>query len=206
MYVGLDNIISEGEFFGSYLYLVHKQKFGLLFGKFSRFNFHKVLPILENLQENSWDKRSRWPEEPVPKMGGVGQALLPVFVPASSCLCGRTWLQQDLHLCSSTTNTSILYQRQNIHQSITGCCHCQSLQQSLTDGPREERLHLLHLQVALAQAMDRSVLAAATVLHVSEETLTQILQINCSSTGVCCCRPMCTIDPRCQLPYESADL
>lgn len=37
--------------FGPYLYLVHKQQFGLLLGKFPTSDFHEVPPTLGNLQE-----------------------------------------------------------------------------------------------------------------------------------------------------------
>lgn len=40
----------------------------------------------------------------------------------------------------------------------------------------------------------------------SEETLTKILKTNSPCTGVCCHRPMYSINPRCQMPCGSTDL
>lgn len=68
--------------------------------------------------------------------------------------------------CTLPPQTNPICIRQKVHWSIK-CCHCQSLQQSLTEELTGEMLHLLHLLVGSVQAMDRSVVAAAGILPVA---------------------------------------
>lgn len=209
-YIGLDNIITEGKSFlvPTYTFSISSSLASCL-ESFHLLIFMKSHPYLGTCKDTLGTNGADSHKDLYPRREALVKPCSQLLsLPPAVSVAGPGYSSKTC-TCAFLPQTSILYQRQNIHWIIRACCHCQSPQQSLTDGPRGERVHLLRLQMGLAQAMDRSVLAAAAILHVAmalKKLLTKILQINCSSTSVCCHRPMCSINPRCQPPYESADL
>lgn len=152
--------------FHPYLYLVHKQRFDLLLGKFPPSNFHKVQPTLGNLQGHSGTNDANGHKDLYLRREMLAEPHCQFWFLSPAASLAGPGCSSKTCTCTLPPQTNPICIRQKVHWSIK-CCHCQSLQQSLTEELTGERLHLLHLLVGSVQAMDRSVVAAAGILPVA---------------------------------------